>query len=172
MERTTYKNIQNGLLLFTILVLLFAFYLENSYNLEPCPLCLMQRFCVFLIGFLCFVGYGLRALHRARLIATIQVIVACLGLYFATRQLWLQSLPSDQAQMCMPGLDALVHYFSTGTIIKAFLWGSSDCSDVTWLGFGISMPGWATIYFSIMALINITLVVFLSQRLYKKTDSK
>ncbi|MDF1758215.1 MAG: disulfide bond formation protein B [Legionellaceae bacterium] len=162
MKKTTYKNTQNGLLLFTILVVVSAFYLENVFDLRPCPLCIMQRFCILLLGFFCFVALGLKSLKRARFIAIIQSIFSILGLYFASRQIWLQSLPVDESQMCMPGLEALVHYFSPAVIIKAFFWGSSECSEVSWRFIGLSMPEWAAIYFSIMTAINSFLVVVLS----------
>ncbi|MDP3705049.1 MAG: disulfide bond formation protein B [Legionellaceae bacterium] len=165
MKRTTYRNIQNCLLFFTILVLVFAFYSEYIQKLEPCPLCLMQRFCAFLFGFLCLAGLGLRTLHRARMLAIIQVIVGCLGVYFAARQLWLQSLPMEQAQVCMPGLDALMHYFSLSTVLKAFFWGSSACSEVSWRWLGLSMPGWSAVYFVVMAVINAVVAIFLSLKL-------
>lgn len=168
MEKITYKKIQNGLLFFTIIVLVTAFYLENIFDLHPCPLCIMQRFCIFLIGFFCFVGFGLKSLNRARLIAVIQTIIAILGLYFASRQIWLQSLPVDENQMCMPGLDALMHYFSPGIILKAFFWGSSECSEVSWRWLGLSMPELALIYFSLMTVINGFLVILLSFTLDKK----
>lgn len=165
MKRMTYRNVQNFLLFFTILVLVFAFYSEYIQKLEPCPLCLMQRFCAFLFGFLCLTGLALRTLHRARMLAIIQTIIACLGLYFASRQLWLQSLPIDQPQICLPGLDALTHYFSLSVVLKAFFWGSSACSEVTWRWLGLSMPGWSAAYFIVMAIVNIIIAILLSLRL-------
>lgn len=165
MKRMTYRTTQHVLLFFTILVLVFAFYAEYVQKLQPCPLCLMQRFCAFLFGFLCMVGLGMRSLHRARVLAMTQVVVACFGVYFASRQLWLQSLPMAQAPMCMPGLDALTHYFSLGVILKAFVWGSHECSEITGRWLGLSMPGWSVVYFVVMALANVAIAVVLSVRL-------
>ncbi|MDP3562688.1 MAG: disulfide bond formation protein B [Legionellaceae bacterium] len=171
MKRMTYRNIQNALLFLTILVLVSAFYFEYIQKLEPCPLCLMQRFCAFLFGFLCLAALGLRTLHRARILAIIQVIITCFGLYFASRQLWLQSLATGQAQVCVPGLDALVNYFSLSVILKAFFWGSHECSEVTWQWLGLSMPGWAAIYFGLMAIANIALAIVLNLTLQKNIES-
>jgi len=171
MKRMTYRNIQNILLFVTILVLVFAFYFEYNQKLQPCPLCLMQRFCAFLLGFFCLVGLGLRSLHRARLVAIVQIVFASLGLFFASRQLWLQSLPLDQTPACMPGLDALIHYFPLSVVLKTFFWGSSECSDVTWRWLGLAMPGWAAIYFGLMVIVNGSIAVFLSLRLHQDTKS-
>lgn len=171
MKRMTYRNIQNFLLFFTILALVFAFYSEYVEKLQPCPLCLMQRFCAFLFGLLCLTGLALRTLHRARIIAIIQVIVALLGFYFASRQLWLQSLPVTEAPSCLPGLDAMIYYFPLSVVLKAFFWGTTDCSEVTWRWLGLSMPIWAAVYFIIMAIVNIVMAVLLSLTL-KHTESE
>ncbi len=162
MNRMTYRNLQHAMLFFTIFVLVYAFYSEYAQKLEPCPLCVMQRFCAFVFGFLCLVGLALRTLRRARLLALLQIGVACAGVYFASRQLWLQSLPVNEAQMCMPGLNALVSYFSIDTILKAFFWGSHECSEVTARWFGLSIAGWSAIYFVLMLLVNAVLAVVLS----------
>ncbi len=162
MNRMTYRNIQHVMLFLTILALVYAFYAEYVEKLEPCPLCLMQRFCAFALGFLCLVGLSLRTLHRARILAWVQIIIACAGIYFASRQLWLQSLPSEQAQMCMPGLNALVRYFSMEAILKAFFWGSHECSEVTGRWLGLSMAAWSAIYFVFLTVTNGLLVIMLT----------
>lgn len=162
MNRITYRNIQHMMLFLTILVLVYAFYSEHVYKLEPCPLCMMQRICAFIFGFLCLFALGLRTLRRARVVALIQMITVCLGIYFASRQLWLQSLPVDQTQMCMPGLHALVSYFSIDSILKAFFWGSHECAEVTGRWLGLSMAAWSAIYFVMMLLLNSVLALVLS----------
>lgn len=162
MNRMTYRNIQHAMLFMSILVLVYAFYAEYVEKLEPCPLCLMQRFCAFGFAFLCLVGLAMRALRRARVLAWAQIVLGCLGIYFASRQLWLQSLPVEQTQMCMPGLTALVHYFSVDAILKAFFWGSHECSEVTGRWLGLTMPAWSALYFVLMTLLNGFLVFMLT----------
>ncbi len=165
MERTTYKYIQNTLLFFTILVLSAVLYIEYSNDLEPCPLCIMQRMSAFVIGFLCFLSIGVSSLRRVKVMAIFQVVFAILGLYFAARQLWLQSLPVGEGKMCMPGLDVMQHYLSLSKFLKTYFWGAADCSEITWRGLGLTMPAWALIYFIIMAVSNISLLAFLEQKL-------
>ncbi len=173
MQRVTYRNIQNSLLFFTILALVLAFYAEYITKIQPCPLCMMQRFCAFIFGFFCLVGLSLRTLHRTRILTFVQIVIAGLGLYFSLRQISLQSIPiaQPQAASCMPGVDALIHYFSYGAIIKAFLWGSTQCTKISSKWLGLSMPVWSTIYFSLMTLSNIILAVLLTITLKKTTET-
>ncbi|HIF0345300.1 TPA: disulfide bond formation protein B, partial [Legionella pneumophila] len=109
MKKLTYRKIQSFQAIITVFVIFASFYLEYAVGLQPCPLCLMQRICVFIL--LGLMGLSLGTLKKAHIVSLMQFLVACAGLYFSSRQLWLQSLPSDQAPACMPGLDVLIQYF-------------------------------------------------------------
>ncbi|KTD59949.1 disulfide bond formation protein B [Legionella shakespearei] len=155
MKKITYRKIQSVLAMVTVVVLLSSFYLQYSVGLQPCPLCLMQRICVFLL--LGLMGLSLGTLRKAHIVSLIQVIIATAGLFFASRHLWLQSLPSGQAPACMPGLDVLIHYFPWQTVLHALLWGAGDCAEVDWSMWGISMPGWSALYFLFMIVSGLFL---------------
>lgn len=155
MTKPIYRNIQHFLLLVTIFVLTIALYFEYGKGLQPCPLCLMQRLCTFLFGLFCMMGLCLTHLRRAKRMAVFQMIFAVCGLYFASRQIWLQSLPIDQTAACMPSLDMLIHYFSKTQVLTALLWGTGDCADVPWRWLGLSMPVWSAVYFVVMLLVSV-----------------
>lgn len=165
MERSTYKNIQNFLLFFTISVLALVLIIEYKNSLDPCPLCIMQRMSAFTMGFLCFVGLSLTSLRRVRINLILQIVFGVMGAYFSARQLWLQTLPVGAGQMCMPGMEAVQKYITFSNFLKTYLWGAADCSEVTWRGLGLSMPAWALLYFIIMTVANMSLFVFLKQKL-------
>jgi protein dithiol:quinone oxidoreductase len=155
MKKITYRKIQSILAMVTVIVLLSSFYLQYAVGLQPCPLCLMQRICVFLL--LGLMGLSLGTLRKAHIVSLIQVIIAAAGLFFASRHLWLQSLPSGQAPACMPGLDVLIQYFPWQTVLHALLWGAGDCAEVDWSLWGISMPGWSALYFLFMVVSGLFL---------------
>ena len=154
MNKPIYRNIQNLLLLVTIFILTSALYFEYGKGLQPCPLCLMQRFCTFLFGFFCLIGLCLSSLRRARRVSVFQMVFALCGIYFASRQIWLQSLPVDQTAACMPSLDILMHYFSKTQVLTALFWGTGDCAEASWSFLGLSIPVWSTIYFITMFLVS------------------
>lgn len=155
MRKLAYRKIQSFQAIITVFVLFASFYFEYAMGLQPCPLCVMQRICVFVL--LGLMGLSLRTLKKAHIVSFMQFLVACAGLYFSLRQLWLQSLPPEQAPACMPGLDVLIQYFPWQAIAKALFWGAGDCAEVKWTMFGISMPGWTAMYFLFMAIMGLFL---------------
>lgn len=155
MTKIKYKKMQYLIAFLTLIILSFSFYLQYQVGLQPCPLCLMQRLCVFLI--LILLGINLRTLKKAHLVSLIQAFVAAGGLFFSLRQLWLQALPSGAAPTCMPGLDILIQYFPWQTVAKALFWGSGDCGEATWTWLGISLPGWSALYFFFIMIVSLFL---------------
>lgn len=152
MKKITYKRIQTFNALLTLFVLFASFYFQYVVGLKPCPLCIMQRVCTFLL--LAVMGFSFRTVKRAHYISLLQIVFAGAGLFFSLRQLWLQSLPATNVPACMPGLDILVRYFPWQTVAKTLFWGTGDCAEVTWRLWGISMPGWSAIYFTFMVLMG------------------
>ncbi|PWY54718.1 disulfide bond formation protein B [Legionella qingyii] len=152
MRKLTYRRIQTLNATLTVFVLFASFYFQYVVGLIPCPLCIMQRICVFLL--LAVMGLSFQTLKKAHIISFLQSLIACAGLFFALRQLWLQSLPAGEAPACMPGLDVLIRYFPWQTVVKTLFWGSGDCAEVSWQMLGISMPGWCALYFSFMVLMG------------------
>ena len=158
------RNVYLFLFLFSISVLGVSFYTEYYLGVKSCPLCFMQRVCAFFCAICCLVGYGFQRTIRSMLL--MQIIFAGSGLFFALRQIWLQLQPVDIGGMCMPGLDQLIDYISWNTVIKSFLWGSTDCSEVVWSWFGVSMPIWSSVYFCIM-IAGSFLVLWFFRRVFK-----
>ncbi len=150
MTKRMFRNMQSLLLLATIFVLSAAFYFQYVKGLQPCPLCIMQRVCVFLISMFCLMGLTLSTLKRGRLITSLQMLFCIAGLFFVLRQLWLQSLPPEQTPACMPGLDILMRYFPWQDVLHALFWGAGDCAEVSWRWLHLSMPAWAGIYFIVI----------------------
>ena len=150
MSKRHFRLVQGLLSLFTLFIIATAFYLQYGAGLQPCPLCLMQRGCAFLLLFFCLTGMNTATLKRSKLVCLLQMMTALAGLFFAARQLWLQSLPAEQVPACMPGLDILIRYFPWQNVLKALFWGAGDCAEVTWQFLGLSMPAWSAFYFLMM----------------------
>jgi disulfide bond formation protein DsbB len=167
MNEKTYRLVQGLLLLLSILVLGAGFYLQYARGLQPCPLCLMQRFCIFLLTLFCLMGACLSMLKRGRMVAILQMLGALGGLFFAGRQLWLQSLPVGQAPACIPDLDVLIRYFPWKDVFHALVWGAGDCAEVTWKLLGLSMAAWGFLYFLMMLVAGAVVFFLLSKPLGK-----
>lgn len=157
MSKRLYRNIQVFLSLITLFVFGASLYFQYHEGMEPCPLCLMQRFCVFLLLFLTFTGVRLGTIQRARLISLAQMLIAMAGIYFSARQLWLQSLPPESTPACLPSLEVLVKYFPWKDVLHALFWGAGDCAEISWQWLGLSMPAWVLLYFMLMFFVSFVL---------------
>lgn len=155
MTKYNYRRIQNFLMLPSFFVFFASIYFQYVAGLQPCPLCLMERLCVFLL--LILLGLSLTSLRRAHFITLLQTLIASAGLFFSLRQLWLQTFPAGKAPACLPGLDVLIKYFPWQTVARVLFWGSAECAEVSWSLLGISMPGWGAIYFFFMVVAGIYL---------------
>lgn len=151
---------QSMMTLLTMLALCASFYLQYVKGLEPCPLCLMQRLMMF--GILFFTLRGLLGFTKRRscVLVCLELLFAVGGLFFAVRQLWLQSLPVAETGMCLPGIETLVHKLPWQDIVHAFIWGSSTgCGEVDWVFLGFSMPAWSVVYFGLIGLASLFVLI-------------
>lgn len=148
---------QAGLALMTTFVLAMSFYFQYVKGMAPCPLCLAQRYCLLILLMLGLSGLCLNTVKRGRRVAMLQSLVAAVGLFFAGRQLWLQSSLSDAPAACMPALDVLLKYMPWQEILRAFFWGAGECAEVSWTWMGLSMAAWSAIYFLIMMIASFVL---------------
>lgn len=164
MNNKTYSTLQYLIFSLSLLVLGTSFYLQYIKGFEPCPLCLMQRLCVIFITALSAIGlYRQKSAHSKSLMIT-QLVFVGAGLFFAIRQLWLQSLPGDQIPACLPGLSVLIHYFPWQNTVHALFWGSGDCTKIEWTLFGLSLPMWSAFYFLCIGFVNSFLLYLILNR--------
>jgi disulfide bond formation protein DsbB len=101
---------------------------------------------------------GFATKGKVRSLVGFQGLIACAGLFFSLRQLWLQTLPLGKAPACMPGLDVLILYFPWQSVAKALLWGSGDCAKDVSVLYGLPMPVWSALYFLLIALSSFVLL--------------
>lgn len=165
MTRQHYRTLQNLLLTISFFVLSLTFYFQYMKDQQPCTLCLMQRYAALSFAFFCVFGQLLTTLKRVKYAMVFQMIFAVAGLFFASRQLWLQFFLNGQSHACLPDIKVLMDYFPWQDVVKALFWGTGDCSDTTWKLFGLPMSAWAAIYFLFTALMSIYLFRRLTQSL-------
>ena len=137
-----------------------ALFMEHAMDLEPCPLCILQRVMVIVTGLVTLIA----ALHHPgvrgiRVYAIGAILAAALGAALAIRQLWLQSLPKDQVPACGPGLDYLLEVLPLTEVLNMILTGDGSCAEIAWTLFGISIPGWTLVGFIGLIGINVFQIV-------------
>ena len=136
-------------------VLSASFYFQYVKGLEPCPLCIMQRLSVALMLLLFIALVLVKSLKAQKRLLVFQVLLGAFGLYFACRQLWLQSLPAAELPACLPGLEVMLHYFPWSEILRTLFLGAAECAEITWRWLGISMAGWSAINFAFLLVVTV-----------------
>src|SRR3990167_206835 len=155
-----------SLMVVTLLVLGMSFYFEYIEGLMPWPLWLMQRLCViFLLVFASLSFYFYHAVW-VRKILVLQMGLASAGIFFAIRQLWLQSFPVDQIPVCLPGLRMMIHYLPWSEVAHALFLGAGDCAEIAWTWLGLSMPAWTLLYFLGALIISVFCYAHLRNKIY------
>ncbi len=154
---STTKYFGLGFLICTTLMAV-ALFMQYQMELEPCPLCLMQRMAFIAIGLVCLVGLILNFSWVRKLCAGLMSLFALAGLGLAARQLWLQSLPEDQVPVCGPGFDYMINNFPLAKALTLILSGSGECAEVQWTFLGISIPGWSLLFFVGFMLLGLYLL--------------
>lgn len=129
----------------------YALYAQYGLGLEPCPLCILQRVAMIVLGVVFFIA----ALHPAgvigrRIYAVLLGLVALAGSGVAGRHVWLTMLPPERVPACGPGLDFMLESFPLRDALSMVFSGSGECAEVEWRLLGLSMPVWV-----LMALIGL-----------------
>ncbi len=138
-------------------MLAVGYFMQYVMKLEPCPMCILER-----IAFFCTAGlFLLAALHDprawgAKVWGTLLGVTAGAGLAIALRHVWLQNFPPENPEMaCGMGLDYLMDVFSPGEVLTMILTGTADCTEVQWTFLGLSIPGWAAVWFALLFILGV-----------------
>lgn len=152
-----------ALLLFAVCAAMLAFglYLQHAKGIEPCPMCIMQRYAMAACGLIGLVA----GLHNPKgrglfLYAGLLAVAALAGGGVAARQSWLQWFPPSVSE-CGPGLEYMLESFPLTSALPMIFRGAGDCSAIDWTFLGLSIANWS---FVVFALILISLASFLLQR--------
>jgi disulfide bond formation protein DsbB len=129
----------------------YALYAQEVLALDPCPLCILQRVAVIVMGLL-FLAAGMHNPGRigGRVYALLLAAAALLGAAVAGRHVWLQYLPPDKVPACGPGLNYMLEAFPLTEVLKLVLSGSGECAEFKWSFLGLSMPAWVLIVLLLM----------------------
>ena len=134
-----------------VVLLVFAYYVQFQLGIEPCPLCIFQRFAFMAMLMFFLIGAINNPRERGRRVYALLVFLsACAGIAIAARHIWVQHLPPDPMAGCAPGWNYMVSNFPIGDAIKKAFTGSADCAEVNWTLLGLSMPFWTLVAFVVI----------------------
>ena len=125
----------------------FGLYLQHGVGLQPCPMCIMQRYAFLLAALLALAA----ALHGpgpagVRVYAALIGLAALTGGGIAAWQSWLQFDPPLIPE-CGPGLEFMLESFPLAESLPMIFRGAGDCSVVDWTFLGLSIANWSLLNF-------------------------
>ncbi len=132
----------------TVSMLAYAYYVQYVDYLDPCPLCLVQRLVILIIGilFLLTFIYPPQYIFR-KVFAVLITLTSIVGVLVSANHVRLQHLPADEVPACGPGLSYMLDTLPLGEVFKNLFTGSGECAEITWRFLGLSMPTWTLITF-------------------------
>ena len=140
-----------------IAMLAFGLYLQHVVGLEPCPMCIVQRYALILVAVVA--GVTAFAQRKGLLVAGagLLVLLSSLGAFVAARQSFLQWYPPQEAS-CGRDLYGMIETFPIKRAIPMIFKGSGDCTKIDWTFLGLSIANWSFVCFAGVALIGLLLI--------------
>lgn len=160
MNRLSQLNLRSVMALIAltcVALLAFGLYLQHVVGLEPCPMCIVQRYAMVLIAIWAAIASATAKNSIQKTGAVLLVITALGGAFVAARQSWLQWYPPEVAS-CGRDIYGMIETFPLQRVIPMIFRGSGDCSKVDWTFLGGSIANWSFLCFAVIALVALALL--------------
>ena len=134
-------------------IVAYGLYIQQQYNLEPCPLCIFQRMAFLAMGSL----FLLSALHNPaalgrKIYGGLHLVAALVGIGIAVRHVWIQANPEKVFAECGAGFDYIFETFPLKKALDLVFKGTGECSSIEWTMFGLTIPQLSLIAFIGLAI--------------------
>src|SRR3989344_4535685 len=141
-----------------VAMLAFGMYLQHVVGLEPCPMCIVQRYA--LIGVAIFTGLASARGSKGWWMGwgALALIASGFGAFVAARQSWLQWYPPEVAT-CGRDFYGMIENYPISRAIPMIFRGSGDCAAIDWTFLGGSIANWSFVCFVGFAVVLLALLV-------------
>ena len=141
-----------------VALLAFGMYLQHVQGLEPCPMCIVQRYALVLVA----VSAGLASLRGSKgwwmSFGVLALAASGFGAFVAARQTWLQWYPPEFAS-CGRDFYGMIENYPVSRAIPMIFRGSGDCAAVDWTFLGGSIANWSFVCFVGLAAVLLVLLL-------------
>jgi len=141
----------------SVALLAFGMVLQHVVGLEPCPMCIVQRYALILVAVLAGVGATLAGARARGAVVGALGLFAAFGAFTAARQSWLQWYPPE-ILTCGRDFFGMIEAFPLGRAIPMIFRGSGDCSKVDWSFLGLTIANWSFLWFVAFTLLAVWLL--------------
>jgi disulfide bond formation protein DsbB len=140
-----------------IALLAFGLYLQHVVGLNPCPMCIVQRYALMLVALIAGLAAcsGKRWGHLGG--GVLLLLTAGFGAFVAARQSWLQWYPPEVVT-CGRDFYGMIETFPLKRALPMIFKGSGDCTAVDWTFLGGSIANWSFLCFCGVSAVALVLI--------------
>lgn len=157
------RRVMAAIALICIGMLSFGMYLQHVVGLTPCPMCIVQRYCDFLVVFFALLGAATAKRVVLLFSAAMLLVSSVAGAFVAARQSFLQWYPPEEVS-CGRDFYGMIENFPLNRALPMIFKGSGDCSKIDWTFLGGSIANWSFVWFSFAGVVALTLLVRQARR--------
>jgi disulfide bond formation protein DsbB len=139
-------------------LLAFGLYLQHVVGLEPCPMCIVQRYALFAVALFSLLGVFVPGRAARAVLALLVVLMSGFGAFVAARQSWLQWNPPE-VLTCGRDFYGMVESFPLKRAIPMIFRGSGDCTAIDWTFLGLTIANWSFLNFLLLGAVALVLLL-------------
>ena len=142
----------------------FALYLQHALGLEPCPMCILQRYAFIVVGVIALAAaIDNPALLGRRIYSGLLVVMAATGGGIAIRHVYLEHYPPKIFD-CGADVGFMLESFPLTQALPMIFRGTGDCTKVAWRFLGLSIAEWSLICFAALIVAAIVAAAIKTRR--------
>jgi disulfide bond formation protein DsbB len=143
------------------------FYLEIILGLEPCNLCVIQKYSAQFVFFISLLNLIIKKIEF--LLYSLISVGSVLGLAASGRQIFLQGLSKENMPdgLCDMPFEVVFQIYPFFDAIGKIFTGSSKCAEEVWSLLGLNIAEWSFIFFSSMLLGLLLRYLFINNLSHK-----
>lgn len=142
------KPVLLAVIFVSVALLIVALYLQHVEHMQPCPLCVIQRYAFFMVALICMIALGLpRSMHKVG--AGFAGLIALAGAGAAGWHVYIKAHPTVSC-----GIDPLetsLNQFPTANLLPFLFKADGLCTTPYPPILGLSIPQWSLIWFVVLA---------------------
>lgn len=136
----------------------FGLYLQHVVGLEPCPMCIVQRYALVLVAVVAGLFCWFRGRGALMAGALLVLVLAGFGAFVAARQSFLQWYPPEMYS-CGRDFYGMIETFPLKRAIPMIFKGGGDCTQIDWTFLGLSIANWSFLNFLLIGVVSLALFV-------------
>lgn len=127
----------------------FALYLQHARHMQPCPLCIIQRYAFAVVALVCLVFLVLPR-SATRIGASLGVLASLAGAGVAGWHLWIKANP--EVSCGIDPLETSLNTIPTAKWLPFMFQADGLCSTPYPPILGLSIPQWSLAWFIVFAI--------------------